>query len=242
MRLATALILFWLFIADASAQGPTLVDEIGSPNCEDLIARLDSFFADVTKDSESTGYITVHGGLDPIENVITLRNIGNHVAFRKVSPERIVVLSSNDKKEFRIKFWKGKYNATPQLKAEKIDLLLPTSFRRISFADDIVEVEKFEGKRTYRVHSCEVCCLRSINSLRILSDLLLANPGFDAEFIVRAKSNFTYKRVADLIRKDIAEFVAVPTTRTKVIYGGNDKQLKDYEGEVATVSVSFVRR
>ena len=244
MRFAIVLILTWFFVAGGNAQDRNLrlIDEIGTSNCEDLVGRLDSFFAEVTSDREYIGYVVVHGGLDPIENLIALRTVGNHVVFRNIAHGRIVVLSSNDKNQFRIKFWKSKNNARPRLKGDKIDPILPANFRRIGFADDIVEVEKFEGKQTYRVHSCEVCCLRSITDFRILSDFLENNSEFDAEFVVRAKSNLIYKKVAELIRRDLVQFVAVPTSRTKVIYGGNDRQLKDYDGDVATVSVSFVRR
>jgi len=236
------LAVFWLLVAGVAAQDLSLIDEIGSPTCEELIARLDGFFADVTRDSASTGYIVVHGGLDPVENVIILRTVEGHVAFRKVPSERIVVLSTQDNSDFRIKFWKSKNASKPPLKGETIGLSLPATFKRIGFADDFVELVKVEGKQTYLVNGCEVCCLRSIANFRILSDLLKNSPEFDAEFVVRAKSNLTYKKVADLIRKDIAQFVAVPTTRTKVIYGGNDKELTDSGENVVSVSVSFVRR
>ncbi|PYS99556.1 MAG: hypothetical protein DMF63_10740 [Acidobacteria bacterium] len=204
MRIAAALTVFWLSVACVSAQNSDLaiLDEIGYPKCEELIARLDSFFANVTKDSGSKGYIVVHGGLDPIVNLFVLRAVEGHVAFRKVPSERIVVLSTQDSNDFRIKFWKSKNNSKPKLEAQKIGTVLPATFKRIGFADDIVDLVKVEGKQTYLVHDCEACCLQSITNFKILSDLLQSNPEFDAEFAVRARSNLTYKKVADLILKD----------------------------------------
>ncbi len=220
-----------------------LVDEIGSPNCDDLMVRLDGFFADVTRASELTGYIVVHGGLDPIENLIALRTVEGHVSFRKVSSARIVVLSTNDQDEFRIRFWKSKDGTKPLLKAAKINAVLPAGKHRVRFTEDTVELDTFEGKETFSVHGCEVCCIRSISNLRMLSDLLQRNPKFDAEFLIKARSRSIYLRVATVLRKDLINHVAVPAIRTKFVFGGPDYQLEEWgKRNVALVSVSLVER
>ncbi|NOT46992.1 MAG: hypothetical protein HOP17_04490 [Acidobacteria bacterium] len=100
----------------ADYQKPVLVDEFGKMNNDDIRGRLDAFFADLSNNPNSQGYIINYG----TDREIAAREklITNHINFRNFDRSRITLVrgGAHDSGTVHTKLWRvppGADNPTP---------------------------------------------------------------------------------------------------------------------------------
>ncbi len=90
---------------------PTLVDEFGNIQNNDVRQRLDAFFVELQNDPSATGYIVNYGSARQVNRRVRL--IRNHIRLRGFPADRIVFVSGGVESQIRTKLWKVPAGADP---------------------------------------------------------------------------------------------------------------------------------
>jgi hypothetical protein len=184
-----------------------LTDELGFTNCEDLMARLDAFYSELTKNG-SEGLIFINGLPDSMARNVTYEGmIEGWRRFRKF-PQAIPIVRGKLIPDGRIQFWTiPRGAAKPELETAVWSYVLP------------------EGTKPFIVlQDSDYGVCPSYQAVRMYADLLRANPRARGNIVVRANDARTFrKEVAELEstlvrglrvpRKQLRFYSAKPTVR-----------------------------
>jgi hypothetical protein len=216
-----------------------LFDSVVEPECELLLNRLDSLAYEIQNTPNSVGYVVIYGGSNPIENIFYERAVKGHANFRKLDESRHRVITAKPEQKLKIEFCISKNKDKPSISEETFKYTLPENNARILFAEDSTEVVKIDGRLTYLLGSCEVCCITTVN-LNLLSKFLEANPNFNAQIIIYNKSAKRANQLSKLIIKENTEDYKIPSSRLETTYGGIDKEIAELPNNISTVKVWLV--
>ena len=207
--------------------------------CETLEIWIDGALAEASNDSQSTAIVVIHQGKNAFDNASVHRKAFNHARFRGFPVERYKVVLTKSTGDIRVKIWIGKNQREPSVAAAKLDMSLPRGTSRYYIIEDTLELVQIDGKGTY-IGTGNPSCLYFFAPW-LIADLLKANPGFDAEFRIKAKSTITYRKLVKLVKNEFLES-GVPTGRLRFIYA-RDKDLGGGgAGEYASISAFLVKQ
>ncbi|MDQ3800233.1 MAG: hypothetical protein M3384_12330 [Acidobacteriota bacterium] len=216
-----------------------LFDYFGDILCEEILARLDNFFAAVGNEEPGTiGYVVFYGGANHIQNHGYRRAIANYRRFRRFDENRFKLITANPLPEFKIELWLGRNGAKPAVAEIAPDLILNRITERYLFAEDSVEVVKIDGRRTSLIFGCD-CCINTAD-LGLLSKYLEANPGMRADVRVYSKTRNYANQFITLFLKEAKEEYKIPLHRLKIGYAGVDKGIAQLPGKLSTVKIWLV--
>lgn len=198
-------------------QNLTLWDSSVEPNCEYLQMLTDNFIVSYYKDKDSVGYVVIHEGSDIIKTAIYKQSFENYSNFRRFPKDQFKVLTTKGEGKVKIEFWVSKTGEKPEIAESVFDLKIPKENFPILFSRDLLDIVKIEGKLTYLIHGCDVCCFNSFNSF-LLSKFLTANPDLIAEIKIYARTKKLAEKVKDMIVKNDILDAKIPLERVKFTY------------------------
>lgn len=196
----------------------TLVDSMGSVNCEELQSRLDSFALEVAKEADAAGYAVVYPGRNPFTNAAYARGIRNNSAFRNFPAHLIQPIWGEGSRDLRIEMWKVPRGTSPPGREKSLNFVIPEIKLRIRFVEDDLEVAKHDGKLIY--FSGGGNCVSEFN-VEVLSKVLSANPRLSAEIRIFNRSRRNAQLLATLIRETARSKPKIRANRLRIIYGGS---------------------
>ncbi|MBX3289555.1 MAG: hypothetical protein KF855_09425 [Acidobacteria bacterium] len=188
---------------------PVLVDETGYDiHGEGLLARLDHFAVRLQNNNER-GTILLFMNEDSIKNVFIYRFLQSYPATRRIG-NLFKIISVYRPTNPGIEFWAGEAELDPALTVAppKLDLRKQHSDGPVYFTGDLYQRMKIDGKWTMFSHSCPSTCIE-VFSLGLLSELVEANSGSKAYFILRGQKSRIKDVISDL-QKEAAEAGLAP--------------------------------
>ncbi len=215
-----------------------LVESFEKPNCELLIAELDNLMIRTQNKPETSGYVVIHGGQNPIDNIIWERAVRWHLKLRKYDPKKISVLTTRSNQNFKIDLFVAANATKPTGEDENFSYVLPNA-KPILFASDAVSIIKIDGKETYLNAGCEVCCLDSLD-FNILSAFLEANPQLKAEIRIINRSKKMADKLSRIILDEAVNDYKISSDRINIKYGGKGKRDKSDSIEISDVETRLI--
>jgi hypothetical protein len=206
-----------MVVLPSHGQEKVLLDELEKPACENLLARLDFFTANVGRNSiQSAGEIVLFQGPDPIENAKYLKFLRRYIIQRKVS-DLIAVSVAASGKNLRIEFRLGPISAKRQINNSPINLKLPNVSGPFLFDSGLFEMFPGGGggERRFFGVACSACCISNLD-LDLLSQVLDANPKLTAYVIIRGKRS-RHRLLTAEIEREMQEFEFDPK-RVRFLY------------------------
>lgn len=207
--------------------------------CETMEMRLDLLFADASNDPSSTAYVVIHQGDSAFDNTVVHRKAVTYPRFRGFPPDRYSVMLTRTSKDIKVELWLGKNGTRPQVVQSDPAVKLSESVARIQVAEDTLELVKIDGRKTY-IGTGNPSCLYWFNP-NLISELLKANSGFEAELRIKTKSSSRYKKLVQNLKTDFQQ-VGASLEQVRFVYGGRDKELEGGGSKLASVTTSFVRK
>jgi len=223
MRIFPFILLFVLLMAAPKLHGQEtpkalLFDELtGNYNCEDLLARLDSFVVELGN-KRVKGTIIFNQSDDPIDGIFIYQRLSAYSAMRGISNLFSVVSKYNPSRP-GIEFWMGHEKSlriTPT-SVPTYRLVISQDSKPIYFSGELYERTKIDGKWTLLGYDCAACCVRRLY-LFVLGAFLDANPGTIGYFILRGNLHRS-DQVKSLLRKDALKAGLSPS-RVRFLYAG----------------------
>lgn len=169
-----ALFVFGLGGYGQESPQPILVDEHGATPCDDSLARLDAFFADLSDNPNSTGLITITNAPDKRrDSVFRQEWVKLYTRYRGFDPSRIKIVRIVDDGDMRVSFWRIPSGARePSIKVDA-SYEIPETMKPFLFAQ----------KYPFGDPICP-----EIDAGLTFARFLKANPSASANVVVRAKS------------------------------------------------------
>ncbi|MEK7855237.1 MAG: hypothetical protein AAB288_04035 [Acidobacteriota bacterium] len=217
-----------------------LVDQFDPRDgCETVEMRLDSLFAEASKNAGSHAYAVIHQGSNVYDNAVVNRKAINYARFRGFPPENYTVMLTRGSGDIRVALWVGINGKALPIVSSDAALSLPHTVSRTQFAEDTLELVKIDGRDTH-IGTGNPSCLYLFSS-PVIWDLLKANEEFDLELIVKTRSTSNYKKLVAGLKSEFRE-VGVPSERLRFVYRGRDKDLEGGGSKLASVATNVVKR
>lgn len=187
-----------------------LIDEFGKILCEDAIGRLDSFFANLQNNPDSTGYIIIYADKNSIiEGFDFEHTIKNHIVFRKVDEKQFVIIRGEKRDNIKIEFWKVPAGADkPSYTEEKWTQTINNPDKAFVFGI---------------VHIDDVCF--SFNS-KVFAEFLIANPNLRGHIVIYNKSKKEAQKESKEWLEVFTNEFKVPRRQLRIYFSKN----RDYPG------------
>ncbi|HEV8593402.1 MAG TPA: hypothetical protein VGQ55_14960, partial [Pyrinomonadaceae bacterium] len=181
---------------------PILVDEHPQIPCDESLARLDAFYAELQNNPESTGLISIAAYAERRrDSVFRQASIEAYTRFRGFDLRRIKIIRARAEHEMKISFWRVPSSASePQIDVDE-SYEVPRTVKPFLFGWE----EEFGDP---------IC--PEIDQGEIFSHFLKANPSARANLVFRGKSALATER---LYRKTVSTLVnryGVPRNRIRV--------------------------
>jgi hypothetical protein len=243
MKKTFALILFSVLFLPVIGQvtdDVRLIDEFDPrQDCEMFEMRLDSLFAAASNDSPSIAYVVIRQGDNAFDNAIVDWKARQYRRIRNFAADRYSVVLTQGKGDIKVEHWIGKNGKAPPVISSNLNLVLPENQSRVLLPEDTIEMFRIDGRDRYSGDG-NPSCLYAVTGLPFVWDILKANPGFDAELLIKTKSPKRYRHLVKILRREFLESGA-PMERLKFVYGGGEKVIAVGDGKPASVVTSFVR-
>ena len=174
LALIIGLSVFSIPVAAQQEESKTIeFDEYGDKiNCEELMARLDSFFVEISRNPSMTGYVIIGGvGNDVRKNLIHESLISGYAGFRGIGTERLKIARGALSTDFRVQLWLVTAKAEkPFVEDSWSNLIAPTEKPFLFFSE----------------YPFDDLCPPS--DRKVFADVLLANPASRGNIVIRTTS------------------------------------------------------
>lgn len=182
-----------------------LVDEFGVITCEEVMARLDSFFIDLANNPDSTGYIVIYPDKTSTKEGISYeRWIKGFSAFRKFVEKRFVIIHGEKRDTTAIEFWRVPPGADVSFyKEEKWVSTFPKANKAFVFAS---------------LHIEDVCPTFNPGDY---ADLLLSDASLRGHIVIFNKSRREAQKEAQEWLTTLTKDYKVPRNRLRVFFAKN---------------------
>lgn len=195
-----------LFAAAVSGQQSpqaVLVDEFGRLACDELLGRLDVFFAELRAVPQAVGLVAVHTSAnDRHEGVIVQEIIKAHSKWRGIDQRSLHFVRSDSHRGRLVQLWQVSPGAeTPKFEAELRTCELPAE-RKEPF---VLTVETKFG--------AQIC--PAIDERAVFASLLKDNPKARGNIVVRGNSSKKARVKAAAIARRLASQYGIPRSKLR---------------------------
>jgi len=212
-------------LAQETAQAH-LIDELGKPCSEDLMARLDNYFIQLNNDPTAIGYIVFYGDKSIEETNLNFIKILTEIyPNRRFDKTRLSLLRGENRDSMKIQFWIAPAGTNPPevekgFVSEKYTSTKP-------FDKNWADFTRWSGKlEIYNDGFFDLGCDFSPNR-EAFAKILLSNPELTGYLIVYTKfgkGKTRANQISNFAVKDLVRNFKIPQNRLKTIYGGNREE------------------
>lgn len=170
-----------------------LIDDFGISTCEEMSARIDAFFVELTNSPNARGYIVINGDRNrPREKYTHEKIFEDLIKLRNFDKSRIEFLHAKDKESIRTQFWKVPADGDkPTFDAEDWDFVLPKDMNPV-----MVHADSWIS---------EVC--PEVFGLQLYSKFISANPDLRGHLVIYDKSVEQFRKTEkDLLNQLVKKY------------------------------------
>lgn len=167
-----------------------LKDEFEAISCEDLLNRLDGFFASLQNDPTSQGYAVISGRQSEMRKKLTYELLINgHARSRKFPDQRVMIVRGAEAGDLKVQFWQIPAGAaTPNFNEARWDFAFAPSMQPFIF---------------HSTGSDAICPYAGHE--KIYAEYLEANPNARGHLVIYGRSVKDYKKIRAEIVKSLPE-------------------------------------
>jgi hypothetical protein len=203
MKTFVALILVLVSgIVAVGQTSPELVDEFGRLNCEDLKARIDGLMTMVNTDATSRAVISINPDEHDILGALKFEEmLRGCLLVRRYDATRVQFVRALPMTSIRGQMWRLPAGATgPVTQVSSWDLKIDPERRAF-----IVDTEWYYGD--------DIC--PPVDGIKIVAELLNANPAARAHIVARPGSRFRSKRGREAVLRELQKKYQIARTRIR---------------------------
>lgn len=178
------------------------IDEIGKSSCEEIMSKIDIIYSEITKDSNSSGYVIIYGNKkDLLEKLRYESWINGYANFRNFDKTRFKVIRGEEREHLNVQFWKAPIDYKTQFFNEaKWNYLLSTLTKPFI----LYEYAWQDG----------LCPITSY--VKLYADFLLENPHVKGHLVIRDKTIRNIRKKEKIILNELVNQYKVPRNRLKL--------------------------
>ena len=187
-----------------------LTEEFGKITCEELLARLDQFSAELNNNPNSTGYIVIHPEKTSVRSGISFVNwIKGHWTFRKLDETRYVIIRGEEKDTLNIKFWRVPPGADESFHKGEKWLAAATKIKK-AFVFNSLHIE-------------DIC--PTFNP-KYYAEILLSDPSLRGHIVIFSRSRKEARKAAEDWLTMLTKDYKVPRNRLRVFFANEQNGLE----------------
>ena len=196
-----------------------LFDSMVEPECEYLLHHLNYLVIETLKNSDSVGYVVIHGGANPVQNKFYELYIKDYLSKSDQKNRFVVITTKQPVDKIKIDLLMSRNADTkPVVTAEDFKYKLAKTDKPVFFGQEFGELAKIDENWTF-LGGCAACCFRT-TSPYLLSEFLKSNPQLNADIKIYVATKKQFKQLEKNFTDEAVSEYEIPRTRLKISYGG----------------------